>query len=608
MSEALRKLTAVLVADVQGYTRLMEADEEQTRQQINQHRVTFLNLSKHHGGRVLDTSGDSILAEFASVQLAVECAAKFQSSVQKDNQDLSSLQRMEFRVGVNVGDVLDDGDAIYGDAVNTAARIQALASPGGVCVSGAVQDLVEGRVAFGFQFIREQRVKNKRRSIQVYRMLLEPPQAGSDELPNYRKLPTSSEPAIAVLPFQNLGGDSAQQYFGDGIAEDIITELSRFRSIKVLARTTSFSYRDESDCFTKLSNELNVQYALEGSVRSVGERVRITAQLVDCASGKQLWGDRYTHDADAIFEVQDEVVSLIVGMLENRLLKDRGRSAVRVNSNAHRAYDYWLRGNQLLEPRTRENNYKAAHYFQKAIDLDAGFSRAYTSLAALCYSSMTLDPGAEESHSYSQKAIDYTRRALELDPSDGRAHANIGWGYLLQRDFEKARHHYEIAGDLNPNDADILVGRGRAQVLYGNNEGALDLVSRALRLNPVHPAYYLQYQGLVQLFAGRFEDSAHTFTQNPPTTPENMALLACAHGLNENRELAAMFAKEFFSSTQKAWRGNKFPDNSGCLKWLQMMVPLNNRADRDLLELGLERAGVSLTEWRPVKAPQYFRA
>ncbi|KAA3622453.1 MAG: adenylate/guanylate cyclase domain-containing protein, partial [Proteobacteria bacterium] len=424
MSEARRKLTAVLVADVQGYTRLMEIDEENTRRLLNVHRERFAELSSRYGGRVIDTSGDSVLAEFESVQHAVECAVEFQLAVSAFNGETPYSERMEYRIGVNVGDVLDDGISIYGDAVNTTARIQSLAPPGGVCVSGAVREIIEGRVRFGFQFLREQRVKNRSRSVRVFRVMMEPRTdlrrfPGSIPI----KLTLGDEPGIAVLPFNNLEPDPEKQYLGDGIAEDIITELSRFRSIHVMARTTSFSYRDEEDRLSKLRDELNVQYALEGSIRSVGRRIRITAQLVECETGKHIWGDRYTHDADAISEVQDEVVSLIVSMLENRLLKDRMQTSARRSGQTRRAYDLWLRGNQLLERLNVEAADQAEQLFLQATRLDSGFARAHAGLAAVLYLRASLMPGKAGWYTELQRALDHSRTAVRLDPADGRSHA-----------------------------------------------------------------------------------------------------------------------------------------------------------------------------------------
>ena len=589
-TEVRPRLTAVLIADVKGYTSLMERDDARTRGQLKRHRDKFHALARRRGGRVLDTSGDSILAEFPSARGAVEAAAAFQAALGEDNDGLALDERMEFRVGVNVGDVLDDGETICGDAVNTAARIQQLAAPGGVCISGTVQELVEGRVPFGFQSMRERRVKNKSRPVRVFRVLLDAhPATAVGEGPTPQPV-ASHEPVIAVLPFQCLGGDPAQQYLGDGIAEDIITDLSRFRSVNVLARTTSFAFRDEDDRLRRLHDELNVQYALEGSVRSVGSRVRVTAQLVDCAAARPIWGDRYTHDAGAIFDVQDEVVSLIVGTIENRIVKDRPRSLT--NGGAHKAYDYWLRGNRLLERASYRSNQEAASYFERALELEPEFARAYTSLASVGFSNLTLAPHVDGWHEEHRRTFDHARKALALEPADGRVHACMGWGFLLSRDFDKARLHYEIAGDLSPNDAEVLVHRGRARVFHGEAGGGLKLIDHALRLNPIRPRLYLESLGLAQFFCRRFEDCVRTFTQSPPATPENAALWACAQGMAGDLDAARRHGREFLDRTRDNWRGRDAPDDAECVGWLKLVLPMRDAGDRALLAKGLAKAGL----------------
>ncbi len=573
----------------------MELDEEGTRHTLNLHRGRLGELVQASGGRVIDATGDSVLAEFPSVQRAVECAVEFQRGVTLHNTGVSHLEQMEFRIGVNVGDVLEDGMGICGDTVNIAARIQALAAPGGVCVSGAVRELVEGRVRFGFQFLREQRVKNKSRSVRVFRVLT----GQRIDLRSFpgsvpMRLTLSDEPGIAVLPFSNRGGGEERQYLGDGIAEDIITELSRFRSIHVMARATSFSYRDESDRYRKLLEELNVQYALEGSIRTVGAKVRITTQLVECETGKQIWGDHYTHDADAIFDVQDEVVSLIVSMLENRLLKDRVRLPARSTVHTHRAYDLWLQGNQTLERMGEGAAEIAETWFNKAIELDPGFSRAYSSLSAIHYRRATAAPGAGDFDGRIARALELSRTALRLDPSDGRAYAHVGWGCLLTRDFEAARHHYDLAGDINPNDADILIARARAEGLLGEPDDGIELATRALRLNPVHPRHYLEYMGEIKFFAGRYDDCVHTFVTHDTMALENAALLAAAHGLIGARASAREAAERFLALAAASWRGDGSPGTLQCLAWLDRLLPLRDPQDRRRVFEGLAAAGLEV--------------
>ncbi len=595
MADPVRRLAAILVADVYGYTRMMERDEESARRLINLHRDVFKNHAAGNGGTVVDTSGDSILAEFPSVQRAVECAVAFQLAVNRFNTSLPAVERMEFRIGLNIGDVLDDQSGIYGDAVNTAARLQQLAAPGGICVSGTVRELVEGRVGCGFQFLREQRVRNRKRPVRVFRVLLEQAAAiGAASRP--MKLLLSTEPSIAVLPFRNLGGNPDEQYLGDGLAEDIIIELSRFRSINVVARTTSFAYRDEDDCLAKLRDELNVQYALEGSIRRVGPRVRINAQLVECESGKQLWGDHYTHDAEAIFEVQDEVVGMIVGMLENRLLRDRLSSTIKASPNTHRAYDFWLRGNRLLEQENADSLEQASALFRRALELDPAFSRAYTSLAAVHYQRVALSPGSRSWRDEIHCAIQHGRTALRLDPADGRAHAALGRGLLLARDYQQGRSHFETALDLNPNDADILIQGARAMAFLGDAEGGLELAKRSMRLNPVHPRHYVEFVAIIQFLGQHYEDCAHSVTvvAGEGISPEYSAFLAAAFAYLGDMGRAGEIIDGLVGALSSRWCGDRPPDRGAACGWLDGILPLALETDRLRWLQGLERAGMTL--------------
>ncbi len=591
MSEVTRKLSAILIADVQGYARLMERDEEATRRTLNVHRARMRELTVAAGGRVIDTSGDSVLVEFASVQRAVECAMDFQRAVARGNRALHPASRMEFRIGVNVGDVLDDGASIYGDAINIAARIEKLAPRGGVCVSGTVRELVEGRAHCQFHFLREQRVRNRSRQVRVFRLLARD-EAGqgtvSGAVPVH--LPMGDEPAIAVLPFQ-CRGEADGQVLGDGLAEDLITALSRFRTIHVMARATSFSYRDGQDRYRRLNEELGVQYALEGSIRTVGERMRITAQLVECETGKQLWGDHYTHDAEAIFDVQDEVVSQIVSMLENRLLKDRLRASSRGGPQTRGAYDDWLRGHQLVEQGIRLD--EAEDWFHKAIAQDPGFARAYTSLAAIGYHQALRVAGGNDVELKIEQALDHGRTALRLDPVDGRAHAGVGWGCLLRRDFAGARRYYDMAGDLHPNDADILVMRARAESLLGNARRGVELAGRAMRLNPVQPRHYLDDMGEIKFFAGRYDDCVHSMVIHDGSGAENLAVLAAAHGLLGECGAARRVARRFLDLVTAQWVDHVAPTDAQCLAWLDRLLPLRDPADRRRLFQGLAAAGIA---------------
>ena len=593
MSEVLRRLAAIVIADACGYTRLMEVDEERTRDQINLHRSTFKKLASKHNGRVLDISGDSILSEYMSVQSAIEFAADFQERMVAENRLFIDVDRMLFRIGINVGDVLDDGQDLYGDAINTAERLQTLATPGGVCISGAAHDLIDGRVSFSFHFLREQKVKNKSKPIRVYQMMESEcavwPSGQSEALSQ-----ESVRPGVAVLPFKCLGGDDDQQYLGDGIAEDIITELSKFQNIHVLARSTAFAYRQENEYLSRLFANLNVQYALEGSVRSVGRKIRISAQLVDCQTSKQIWGDRYTRNADAILDVQDEVVRLLVGMLENLLAINSDAAAPSSHSNIHHAYDYWLRGKRLSGKSNIHGNLVAISYFEKALKYDSSFSRVYTSLALTYNNNEFVGPGYEKWSEETSIARNYAQKALSLDPTDTLAHINLGWSYLQEREFDKARRHYDIAGDIAPNDADTLVLRGSAYAFCGNVDESMRLISRALTLNPVNPVFYTETKAVLCFVTRRFDECVAIFQQTPPSSIYCLAVWASAlNHLGDSSPVNSTISS-FVKQMRMHWRGKVELNAEQCIRWLNRRLPFKRAEDQNLLVDGLSHLSTNL--------------
>ena len=585
LKEPQRKLTTVLVADVHGYTRLMEVDEEATRMSLTRHRMNFSEMATRFDGRVLDTSGDSIFAEFASAQLAVNCSVEFQLSAYRENLSLPPDRKMEFRVGLNAGDVLDDGVSIYGDAVNTAARLQELSSPGGICVSGVIHELVDGRVDYSFQFLREQKVKNRRRSVKAFRLKMEALLSAS--LANLDSAAgTGSTPGIAVLPFKNLGGDESRQYLGDGLAEDITTELSRFRTINVLARTTAFSYRDEPQCFKKLYHELGVNFALEGSIRSVDDRIRIAAQLVECRTGKQIWGDRYTREASAIFEVQDEVAGLIVGMLESRLNQERIKTSGGLYPERHKAYDFWLRGNQVLEADPPDRG-RAIELFRKASSLDPDFARAHTSMAILYLANLEREPGLEHFAATRAKAAEHCRSAVRLDPTDARAQFQLGWLQLLRHQFKDAEHQFEVASDLMPNDAGILINTARGFAYLGDLERARSACNRSMMFNPMHPDFYREFDAIIEVLEGGFERATAVFAQCESLSFTGQVFHAATLAHLGNKSGASGKMSSLMQAIHKAWCDTDVPTLTTAVGWLRTVIPLASEGPPGFNDIGM---------------------
>jgi adenylate cyclase len=405
-----RRLAAILSADVEGYSRLMGDDEVATVRAITEYRGVIASAVTGHGGRVVDAPGDNVLAEFASVVDAVQCGVDIQRELESRNGELPASRRMRFRIGINLGDVIIEGERLYGDGVNIAARLESLAEGGGICLSGTAYDQIEGKLPFACEFRGEHAVKNIARPVRVYRLRLDPTGSAAPakrgrarlirgaaialgilvllgaagwsgwrwlRTPESAGLPLPDRPSVAVLPFTNLSQDPAQEYFSDGVTEDLITGLSKVSGLFVIARNSSFTYKGKPVKVGDVGRDLGVRYVLEGGVQRSGSRVRITAQLVDAATGYHIWAERYDREASDIFAVQDEVTQQIVRAMAVRLTEgERGRLG-RAPTGVLEAYDLVLRGHEERNRTTREGNAEARRLFQKAIDLDPGYAAAY---------------------------------------------------------------------------------------------------------------------------------------------------------------------------------------------------------------------------------------
>ena len=416
-----RKLTAILSADVVGYSRLMSEDEEATVRTLTTYREVLSTLVIDHNGRVVDSPGDNILAEFASVVDALRCAWDVQQEIKSRNTDLPENRRMNFRIGINLGDVIEERDRIYGDGVNIAARLEALAEEGGICISGTAYDQVKNKLPFKYEYDGEQTVKNIKEPVRVYSILMKPEtvqkviadnkvkrktwkkvalsaiivlvvvaggfigwylyhrQAAQIELASSDKMafPLPDMPSIAVLPFDNLSDNPEQEYFSDGMTDDLITDLSKISGLFVIARNSSFQYKGQSVDIKKVSRELGVLYVLEGSVRRAGDKIRINAQLIDATTGGHLWAERYDRDLKDIFALQDEVTQKIVAALAVKLTEDEQKRLVRKYTDNIEAYDFYLQGMEYKNRYTKEANIQARQMFERAIDLDPEFAAAY---------------------------------------------------------------------------------------------------------------------------------------------------------------------------------------------------------------------------------------
>jgi adenylate cyclase len=480
-----RRLAAVLAADVAGYSRLMGADEEGTHAQLKAHRQVLVDpkITEHHG-RIVKTTGDGMLVEFASVVDAVRCAVEVQRGMVARNSDVAEDRRIEFRVGINVGDIIIDGGDIFGDGVNVAARLEGIAEPGDICVSGRVQEDARGKLDVAFEDAGEQQLKNIAWPVRVYRVRINkaPARAGSLTLPD--------KPSIAVLPFQNMSGDPEQEYFADGIVEEILTALCHMRSLFVIARNSSFIYKGRAVDVKQVGRELGVRYVLEGSVRKSSSRVRVTAQLIEADTGHHLVAEKYDRSLSDLFELQDEIASTIAGAIEPELLKfERNRIASRPEQNLD-AYDLYQRGVWHHYRHNKADNIEAQRYFRRALSIDPHYPQATAALGlAICNSAIwnwSDDP--EECYA---EAFELAQRAITLDPRDPTAHFVMGLVCMWTSRFDRSMAEMKEAIKLNPSFAAAHCILGHMHVYAGHPEEAVPLVEKGMRLSPSDPRLFM---------------------------------------------------------------------------------------------------------------------
>ena len=481
-----RRLAAILAADVVGYSRLVGEDEEGTLRTLSACREVIDGLVASHHGRVFGSAGDSVIAEFASPVEAVRCAVNIQRDLETRNAGIPENKRMRFRIGVNLGDVVVNGDDLMGEGVNVAARLEGLAEPGTVNVSGSVHEQVKNKLDVGFDFLGPQELKNIAEPVPVFRVRLEPRSstsqlAASERSPESLALPEKR--SIVVLPFENMSGDPEQGYFSDGITEDIITELSKFRSLFVIARSSSFSFRGQSPEVKEVSRRLGVRYVVEGSVRRAGNRVRIAAQLIDAVADAHLWAERYDRVLEDIFTVQDEVTEAIVAAIAPELGKAEQQLATSKKLENLNVWEIYQRGMWHLYQRTKDDLAEARRLFEAALSLDPGLSLACSALVDAYYYEVVLglaDSVAENRN----KALQVARRAVELDPDDAAAHCAMGKARIVRREHALAVPDLQLAIDLNPSSAWAHYGLGAAAVFSGHAEEAIRHLERAIRLSP----------------------------------------------------------------------------------------------------------------------------
>ena len=515
--EVKRKLAAILSADVKGYSLLMGEDEEATVRTLNAYKETMTNFIQHHHGRVVDAPGDNVLAEFVSVVNAVRCAVEIQKELKARNADLPENRRMEFRIGVNLGDVIEDGEQILGDGVNIAARLESLSEAGGICISGTVYDQIENKLDLKYDYLGEQNVKNIARPIRVYRVLVG---SGAGFPEASRKLDFPKSPSIAVLPFVNMSDDPEQEYFSDGITEEIITGLSKVPRLIVIARNSSFTYKRKPVKVQQVGQELGVRYVLEGSVRRAADRVRITVQLVDATTGHHLWAERYDRFLKDIFAIQDEITVNVMRAMQLELIE--GKQAcewIKRGSQKLEAYEKGMKGMELFRFFSPEGNVQARKIFEECIALDPEYPGPYVMLAwtylTAVYNGWSKSP--EESIT---QALELAQRAIALESSQADAFSLLGNIYLLTRQYEKAITEGERAVALNPNRADSHVWLAMILTASGDPKGAIDLIYKAIRLNPFPPNWYFFSLGNAFFMLGEYNQAVEAYKKALQHSPD----------------------------------------------------------------------------------------
>jgi TolB-like protein len=479
-----RRLAAILAADVAGYSRLMAADEAGTLARLNQLRAEVIEpkISEFHG-RIVGSAGDSLLVEFTSAVNAVECAVQMQASLVEQNAIVSDDRRMQFRMGVNLGDVIAESGTIYGDGVNVAARLEKLAEPGGVCIGRNVYDQVKGKLSYSYSDLGAQRVHNIPDLIQAYKVQGTAKGAATTLSP----LPLPERPSIAVLPFENLSGDREQEYFADGMVEEIIMALSRFRQLFVIARNSSFTYKSRAVDVKQVGRELGVRYVLEGSVRRAQNKVRIAGQLIDTSTAEHLWADRFDGGLEDIFDLQDQVTASVVGAILPRLQRAEIERSKRKPTESLDAYDYYLRGLAGLFQWTKDANNEALPLFQRAIEFDPNFASAYA-MAARCYSQRMTSGWMTDRAREIAETSRLARRAAALGGDDAVALSTAGFALAyVAGEVEEGNAMIDRALVLNANLAWAWYFSGWGKIWLGEPEIAIAHISRALRLSPHDP-------------------------------------------------------------------------------------------------------------------------
>ena len=622
-----RKLTAILSADVKGYSRLMGEDEEATVRTITAHRKVITFVIEKYRGRVVDSPVDNILAEFVSVVDAVQSGVEIQEVIRAKNAEVPEERRMEFRIGINLGDVIQEGERIYGDGVNIAARVEGLADPGGICISGSAYEQIENKLALGYDYIGEHTVKNIVKPIRVYRVPTGPetlqkvteekkpapgwqraavavvvtllvvaggvaiwkssrPSAPPMEVASVEKMafPLPDKPSIAVLPFNNLSGDPEQEYFSDGMTEQIITGLSKISSLFVIARNSTFAYKGQPVKIQQVREELGVRYVLEGSVQKSGDKVRINAQLIDAIQGDHLWSETYDRVLKYIFAVQDDITQKILTALQVELTRgEQARAFARGTDNLE-AYLKYLQAHEKWIQMNKESNALARQLAEESIALDPNFAVVYLTLASTHMMDVFLGSSKSPKDSIKQ-AMELNKKAMALDDSLANAYSQLGLLYTMTRQHDKGVAEAERGVELNPNSASAHDLLGMTLNYAGRPEEAIPMYKKAIRLEPLAPGKYYYHLGWAYLFTGQCDKAIAACEE---------ALRRAGNNLFANISVTAAYSMCGREEDARAAAAGvlRINPNFSCDYHAKKSLPYKNQADIDRYIVALRKAGL----------------
>ncbi|BCH23538.1 adenylate class-3/4/guanylyl cyclase [Mesorhizobium sp. L-8-3] len=595
-SIAERRLAAILAADVVGYSRLIEADEAGTLGDLKVIRQKILEpLLAENRGRIVKLMGDGVIAEFGSIVTAVACAAAIQSQLATTQADTPPDRRIVLRIGVHLGDVVVEGEDLLGDGVNIAARLEQLCPPGAVLISGAAHEQLSGKLDLPFTDAGEQRLKNIVRPVRAFQLA---PEGANDQLPPQPV--QADKPAVAVLPFQNLSDDPDQVYFSDGITEDIITELSRFRELLVIARNSSFAFRGKSIDVREIGRALGASHVIEGNVRRAGDRVRINAQLVDASTGTHIWAERYDRALADVFAVQEEIAQSIVARVAQRVIDEREMAARRRPPQDLRAYDVFLRALRLGGTSfTPEVGVQLEALYQQVLAIDPTFARAYSGLAFIHVDrSWRVIAGVRSQPDEEMLlALDFGEKALALDPNDPRVQSTCGLMYAYgRRDFDRAERHFDLARSMNPNDAVVQILYASLQRMRGKPERGLAAVEIARRLNPRYPPWYNSSRAHLLFQRGDYDDAAALLEtrmwDDPARYLRDLGWRVAANAHAGHLDQAARRGEELVREIGSHWQGDPRASASAYVDWVVWFSVLEQASDEEHLRAGLRLAGL----------------